>query len=67
MHLQEIGLDPKSRFAAAGTAYNQHIFVPGCFGVFGPAGHSEAFRLGQDGVVLKLWGHIWLYIFGVAP
>ena len=67
VHLQEIGLDPKSRLAAAGAAYNQDIFVPGRLGVFGPAGHGETFGLGQDDVVLKLGSHIRLDVFGIAP
>ena len=67
VHLQEIGLDPKSRLAAAGAAYDQDIFVPGRLGVFGPAGHGEALGLGQDDVVLKFGGHVRLDVLGIAP
>ena len=67
MHLQEIGLDPKSRLTAAGPAYDQHIFIASSLGVFGPTGHGETFGLGQDDVVLKLWGHIRLDVLGIAP
>ena len=67
MHLQEIGLDPEAGLTAAGTAYNEDIFVPGCFGVFGSAGHGETFGLGQDDVVLKLGGHIRLDVLRSPP
>ena len=48
--MKQVRGNPESGLAAAGTAYNEDIFVPGRLGVFGPAGHSEAFRLGQDDV-----------------
>ena len=67
MHLQEIGGNPEAGLAAAGTAYDQNVFVPGRLGIFGPAGHGEAFGLGQNDVVLKLGGHIRLDVFGIAP
>ena len=67
MHLQEIGLDPEAGLAAAGPAYDQHIFIASSLGVFGAAGHSEAFGLGQDDVVLKLGGHKRLNVLGIAP
>ena len=35
MHLQEIGLDPESGLAAAGPAYDQHIFIASCLGSLG--------------------------------
>ena len=67
VHLQEIGLDPKSRLTAAGPAYDQHIFIASSLGVFGAAGHGETLGLGQDDVVLKLGSHIRLDVFGIAP
>ena len=67
VHLEQVGGNPEAGLTAAGTAYNEDIFVPGCFGVFGSAGHSETFGLGQDDVVLKLGGHIRLDVLGIAP
>src|SRR5699024_6098396 len=67
VHLQEIGGNPEAGLAAAGTAYDQDVFMPGSLGVFGTAGHGETLGLGQDDVVLKRGGHIRLDVFGIAP
>ena len=53
MALHEVGLEPKSGLAGAGAADDKHILVPRRLGVFGAAGHHQAFRLGQDHVVLE--------------
>ena len=51
--LHEVGFQPKSRFAAAGTTDDEHVFVPCGLGVFGSVVHGEPLRLGQDDVVFK--------------
>ena len=53
VHLHQVRLQPEAGLAGAGTADNQHIFVPGGPGVFGAAVHGQAFRLGQDHVVAE--------------
>ena len=47
--------------------FAQHIFVPGGLGVFGPVVHGEAFRLGQEDVVVKHRVDVRGYIFGASP
>ena len=56
--MHQVGGKKKPRFAAAGTADDQHIFVPGGLGIFGAVVHGEPFRLRQDDVVLKGRGDI---------
>lgn len=51
--LHEVGLQPKSRLAAAGTTDDEHVFVPCGLGVFRAIVHGQPFRLGQDNVVFK--------------
>jgi len=51
--LHQIGLQPKSRLTGAGTADNQHVFVPCGAGIGGTAVHGQTFRLGKNDVVLK--------------
>ena len=65
--MHEVGLDVKPRLATAGAANYQHILVPGCFGVFGPPGHGQAFSLGQQDVVFKLGIDVRGNVFGGAP
>ena len=65
--MQEIRLDPEAGLAAAGTAYDQDVFIPGRLGLLGAAGHGETLGLGQDDVVLKLWSHVRLNVLGIAP
>ena len=65
--MHEVGLDVKPRLAAAGAADHKHIFVPGCFGVFGPPGHGQAFCLGQQDVVFKLGVDVGGNVLGGAP
>lgn len=67
MSLQQRRLTEEPRLAAAGTADHQHIFVPGGLGVFGPVVHGEAFRLGQEDVVVKHRVDVRGYIFRPAP
>ena len=67
MALQEVRFQPKSRFARAGAADHQHVFVPGVFGVRWAVGHHQPFRFGQDDVVCKLGCHERLNILGGAP
>ena len=65
--MHEIGLDVKTRLAAAGAADHQYILVPGRLGVFGPPGHGQAFGLGQQDVVFKLGVDVRGNVFGGAP
>ena len=65
--MHEVGLDVKPRLATAGAADHKHIFIPGCFGVFGPPGHGQAFGLGQQDVVFKLGVDVRGNVFGGAP
>ena len=65
--LQEVRLQPKSRFARAGAADHQHVFVPSVLGVRWTVGHHQPFRFGQDDVVGKLWSHERLNVLGRPP
>ena len=67
MHLEEIGLNPEASLTAAGTAYNQHILVPAVLGIRWSAGEHQAFRFGQDDVLLELGVHKRFDVLGVAP
>lgn len=51
--LHQIGLQPKPRLTGAGTADNQHVFVPCGTGIGGTVVHGQAFRLGENDVILK--------------
>ena len=51
--LHQIGLQPKPRLTGAGTADNQHVFVPCGTGIGGTVVHGQAFRLGENHVILK--------------
>ena len=51
--LHQIGLQPKPRLTGAGTADNQHVFISRCAGVSRAAVHGQAFRLGENDVVLE--------------
>ena len=65
--MHEVGLHIEAGLAAAGAADHKHIFIPGCFGVFGPPGHGQAFGLGQQDVVFKLGVDVRGNVFGGAP
>ena len=67
VELHELRLHKEPRFTGAGTADDQHVFVPGGLGVFGAVVHGEAFRLGQENVVIKHRVDVRGYIFGAAP
>ena len=51
--LHQIGLQPKPCLTGAGTADNQHVFVPCGTGIGGTVVHGQAFRLGENDVILK--------------
>ena len=51
--LHQIGLQPKPRLTGARTADNQHVFVPCGTGIGGTVVHGQAFRLGENHVILK--------------
>ena len=51
--LHQIGLNPKSCLTGAGAADNQHVFVPCGARIGGTVVHGQAFRLGENDVVLK--------------
>ena len=57
MHLHKVRLDEKSRFAAAGTTNDQHVFVSGIGRVLWSAGHHKPFGLRKNDVILRLWVH----------
>jgi len=51
--LHQIGFQPKPCLTGAGTADNQHVFVPCGTGIGGTVVHGQAFRLGENHVILK--------------
>ena len=51
VQLHQVGFQPETCFAGAGTANNQNILVPGILGVGHPAFHRQAFRLRKDDIV----------------
>ena len=51
--LHEVRLDKKARFAAAGAADDQHVFIPRRPRVFGTIVHGQALGLREDDVVLE--------------
>lgn len=57
VHLHKVRLDEKSRFAAAGTTNDQHVFVSGIGRVLWSAGHHKPFGLRKNDVILRLWVH----------
>ena len=65
--LHEVWFQKKPGLAGAGTADDQHVFVPGGLGVLGTAIHGKGFRLRQDDVVLEYRVHVRLYILRSAP
>ena len=65
--MHEVGLHIEAGLAAAGAADHKHIFIPGCFGVFGPPSHGQAFGLGQQDVVFKLEVDVRGNVFSGAP
>ena len=67
MALQEVRFQPKSRFARAGAADHQHVFVPGVLWVRRTVGHHQPFRFSQDDVVGKLGCHERFNVLGRTP
>ena len=65
--LHEVGLQPKSRLAAAGTTDDEHVFVPCGLGVFRAIVHGQPFRGGQQHIVFKLGIDKGLDVLFVAP
>ena len=53
MHLHQVGLHEKARLAAAGTADDKDIFIPGVLRLLWAAVHGQPLRLRQNDVVLK--------------
>ena len=51
--MHEVWLDKKARFAAAGAADDQHVFIPRRPRVFGTIVHGQALGLREDDVVLE--------------
>ena len=56
--LEQVGLDEEPRLAAAGTADDQDIFVPGVLGLLGAARHGDPLRLGEKDILGKVRVHI---------
>ena len=50
--LHEIGFDEKTGLAGTAATHHQHILIPRRFRVFGTVVHGQAFRLGEDDVVI---------------
>lgn len=65
--MHQVGLHEKAGLAGTAAADHQHVFVPRCFGVFGPPGHSQPFRLGQQDIVFKLGVNVGRNILGRSP
>ena len=57
MELHQVRFYEKTGLAGTGAANHQHIFIPGKSRIFGPAGHHQPLRLGQDDVVFRLGVH----------
>ena len=67
MKLEHVRLDEKSRLAAAGTAYNQNVFVPCIFRILRAALHRQPLGLRQDHVLLKIRINKRLDVFPCSP
>lgn len=67
VHLHKRRFDEKPCLAAAGTADNQHIFIPRRFGVFRTIIHRQPFRLRQEDVVVKVGVDVRRNVFGRSP
>ena len=67
MALEQVGLDKKSRFAAAGTADDQDIFVPSVLGFLWAARHGDPLRLGEQDILRKVLVHVRGDVGGGAP
>ena len=67
VELHELRLHKEPRFTGAGTADDQHVFVPGCLGVLGPAVHRQPLRLGQNDVVPEVRVHIRFNVLRRSP
>ena len=65
--MQQIRFQNEARFTAARAAYHQHVFVSCVFGVRRTVAHHQAFRFGEDDIILKLGSHEWLNILRSAP
>ena len=53
VHLHQGGFDEEPGLAAAASADDQNVFVPGVLGIFRSAGHGELFRLSQWDVPVR--------------
>ncbi len=58
MSLEERGFTEEPGFAAAGTADDQDIFIPGVFGLFRTARHRDPLRLRHGDVIEKILIHV---------
>lgn len=51
--LHEVWFQPKASFTAAGTANDEHVFIPCSLGIFRSVVHSQPFRFSEDDIVFK--------------
>ena len=65
--LKQVGLDPETGLAAAGSADDQDVLVSGVGRILRPVAHHEPFRPCQDHVVLKYRIHERLDILRTSP
>lgn len=67
VHLHQIWFEPEAGLTGTGAADHQHVFVPCCLGVLGPAVHRQPLRLGQNDVVPEVRVHIRFNVLRRSP
>lgn len=65
--LQKGRLTEEPCLAAAGTADDQNVLVPGILGIFRPACHGDALCLCHGDILEEIRVHIGGYVCGCAP
>jgi len=65
--LHQIGFQPESRFAGAGTTDDKYVFISCSLRVFRSVVHGKTFRLGEDDIVPKIIIHIRCDIIRLTP
>ena len=67
VELEQVGLDPETGLAAAGSADDQDVLISGVGRVLRPVAHHQPFGPGEDHVVLELRIHEWLDVRMGSP
>jgi len=67
VHLHDIWLNEKARFATSAPADYKHVFVSRIGGIFRAAVHGEPFGLRQKHIVIKIRVYIRGYVGGRSP